>query len=204
MSVALQGSVTEAKYRACCDTLSKRALLGTAYLPLMEESVVLKFNTYNRGRQIQNAVLQTMAQQLTAGGRGSANNYLVVAIDKGSIKPDSLVQDNQGNDELQKVEFTSREVSIEVLAGWHRIMAARSATESLEARWYVVDKQCADTQESDDAESDGSAGEQNVFDETRDLISNTMTELATWPTQFYDIGVFQPCLTSLWTLTLFR
>jgi len=167
----------------------------------MNSQVELKFRTYNKGRQVQKDVLGTMTRMMKSGDCHAPKQPLVVAVSRAQIKLESLAQGEGG---LGGVEFTpGTKATVEVLAGLHRVEAARSASVYLRVRLTKLQKQLDryGTEGSSDSEGERASGDGLGFAELAErevgLTKDIIESIETWPVKFYDIGTFQPHSTLL-------
>lgn len=157
--------------------------------------VALRFRTYNPGREIQEDLLRSMVERMKLGQCSSASNPLIVAVDLAMVNTESLTicDANQTQPEgLKKVIFnTSAPVSLELLAGMHRVKAARIASEQLRARFRKLDQRLS-TQPNPEAFPPEQGENDPLLFALRDelaVVKNVIELVEHWPVHFYDIGM---------------
>jgi len=178
--------------------LCQHAFLGRAKLKITLTRNKLMMRTYNPGRQVEQELVRYMVGMMSSGDCRSDSNPLTIAVDGGLIDQRTLTKEAG---ELTEVRFLGTgSVTLELLAGMHRVLAAREASKALRGRLEKLEKQLGD-------EADGEAGdEEYVEGEDRpprdrqqeertaaverqlEGLKGMIESVETWPIQFYDIG----------------
>lgn len=184
---------------------SQRAFLGSAYLNISESNtrMTIEFGTYNPGRQIQQAVFQSMVEMMKLGQCDSDRSPLIIAIDANQINHETLVENSPNSSKaLVKIGFSTEEVvRLELLAGMHRVKAARTATTTLRKELENLKAKLADAKGEDSEDDDYSPGEESgppepgtnhhlqcVIKKQITMTKGIIKKVERWPVQFYDIG----------------
>ena len=187
----------EQETREKCGTLSRTAFLGTARLGITPQNqrVTLKFGTFNPGRKTQNDLLRSMTERMKLGECNSESNHLIVAVEGSKIRPESFTLDpttQDGRRKLKTVTFsTSGSVTLEVLAGMHRVKAARSASAALRLQLNNLQKRFGSGRE--DSEGEGNE-DRPLFDAVENemaALKDVVELVEEWPVDFYNIGETQ-------------
>jgi hypothetical protein len=179
----------------------QKAFLGTADLNVSIENanVLLQFGTYNPARVLQNDVFQSMVDMMKNGECPNRAHPLIVAVELGNIQLHSLTtkgDDDEPGTMLGAVEFVSTPVTLQVLAGMHRVAAAQEASAALRSR---LKKLVALEGKSQPRNIEDEDGEDGVPDEETQQIAEMarkegectkrlIERLENWPVRFYDIG----------------
>lgn len=174
---------------------SELAFLGTAWLNIspQNEMVDLKFGTYNPGRQTQEDLVRFMAEKMNLGECNSESNPLVIAVEAAKTSSESLVtgpSDRNQPSAFRQVEFNTRtSVPLELLAGMHRVKAARLASGYLTLRLKKL-KRTIDKPRKHSKEQI----EDQLIDAIKEeiaAVTRTIELVERWPVRFYDIGGVQ-------------
>lgn len=181
--------------------VSEGAFRGTALLDISSENKAIdfRFNTYNRGRTLQPDVFRTMVDMMSVGDCPNVRDPLVVAVDITLVDIHSLAHEGSPNP-LKTVPLTNGAVPLELLAGMHRVLAARAALGTLKKHLKVLRIRKDNT---DGATPDGKAAAKTTK-AAIEAASAAIKLIKTWPVRFYSIGTFGPRLTSSQTLTMPR
>lgn len=179
-----------------CEALVQEAFLGTALLNVSSENtrVALKFRTYNQGREIQEDLIRSMVERMKLGQCSSLTNPLIIAVDVAKIDPECLSIRGADEDQpgaLKKVRFTTAApASLEVLAGMHRVRAARRASSQLRTRLGKLEKQLGvepNTQDPSEEHNEENPFVRALGDELRE-VKDVIELVENWPVRFYDMG----------------
>lgn len=161
-----------------------------------------------------------MTEMMKSGECYSKANPLVVAVDSSLLRQELLAKDTEKFEDPPKVKFKGpAPVKLELLAGMHRVKAARIASGALRSQLEKVERRSGRVQKNlrrggsmdgREATDDGEASDEEVATDelptgdsqlgddleqaTEDLaewIKRTIESVETWPVRFYDIGLLQ-------------
>lgn len=197
-----QGEKTRTAYRL---EKCKGAFLGTANVDVMDGGPQLIFRTYNPGRTTNRDTVSAMAAMIEVGRCDSRSNPLVVAIDVKAIKTESLTRSYDATNHtpsLHDAEFTYTNPRLEVLAGAHRVFAARQAKTKLESdiakfRTRLKEDEVSDDSGDDDYNPDAEAEADKTPEvgTTAEILKGAIQAkqvaiegASVWPIHFYDFG----------------
>ena len=125
----------------------------------------------------------------------SAANPLIVAVDRSKVQEDSLTVGYANNPgDLEVIKFNSVGVVLELLAGMHRVKAARQASKELRVRFRHSLKWLDELQPLDNPHT-VSAVNLSLVDALKTgikSIKEVVEQIENWPVHFYDIGGLDP------------
>jgi hypothetical protein len=177
----------EEKTRRKCLQLAKRAFLGKGPLDISDDNgrIVLRFYSFNPGREVQKDLVLSMAKRIQLGDCTSECNPLIVAVEAAEVTPGTLTVEGPNKD---TVEFTVDVACLELLAGVHRVKAAQMALKHFRARLQRLENLYRASSPGDsEEESDG----HNLIDAFKSEIAHlkkSIRSLKSWPVEFYDIS----------------
>lgn len=206
----VRGLNRERKEEDAFHAASQLAFMGTAYLNISSHSTQrgMKFNTYNEGRKIQESVRRKMFEMMKFGECYSEKYPLIVAVQGSQVDAESLADGYPTpSTKLVDVKFVAPgPTSLELLAGMHRVVAARAVSATLGDRLRKVKDQL-ERHRRQGAEDEGGADAENPsdssgrgsrlayasaltvdVDETKEIIE----KVEKWAVQFYDLSSFHP------------
>ena len=160
----------------------------------MEEDTGLKFNTFNHGRELDARVVNEIVAAIVEGECKSAINPILVAIDT----TEAAVTSRDSTEQVKGPSsgtFYIPGTRVEVLAGFHRVMAARKAVHILEENLKRLRRHIGDAQEDFDDDdfdpADVKTGE-NMLDDLENkvlAIESLIERIKMWPAKLYSIGM---------------
>jgi len=185
------------KFRTFCEP----AYLGKAKLNVLLSHNTLNFGTFNPGRQNQEDLLQYMAGMMKLGECHSESNPLTIAVDASLIKLETLTKEPK---EPVPVGFKSaRPVTLELLAGAHRVLAARRASTTLRRELQkLLKRQGSMELHRDDGEPSEEEDRPTLDLQHQAIVAAIKIQIENvkgvielveqWPVLFYDIGGSRP------------
>jgi len=177
---------------------SQRAFLGIGKIDIEGPHIYLETRRFNPTRQRQNDLINRICRMLQTRDNRSASNPLTVAIRRSEIDTDTLTESYdviQHTPILSDVKIRVTKITPFVLAGYHRVAAARKAIEDstsvlvdLEDRLDTVKSQAIE--EDEDGNSIRRRDEETirVLKAEIKFIKGTLAMIRSWPVRFYDIG----------------
>ena len=177
----------------------KLAFIGTGRLDVCSEDSVksLKFGTYNSGRTLQDDLYQAMVGMMKIGDCTSADNPLILAVEPGHINLDTLNEQGNVVGKLKDIEFLDRP-PLELLAGMHRVHAARAVSKYLRTLLRKLENSTPGRRPleraGDGSDEDGPTDEvtqaTKAFEAEINWVKSTLALVEVWPVHVYDIGGF--------------
>lgn len=172
--------------------LAKGAFLGRALVNISEVNtrIAVKFGTFNPGRKVQTELLRAMVGRMTLGDCTSESSPLIIAIDPSKVSLETLAVD--GPD--RNAEFAAGgTVALELLAGMHRVKAARLVSKHLRSQLAKIERRFGDDSLSDDLDEDSGDHElTRAIEQQVARLKEVVEKVESWPVMFYDIGEHLP------------
>jgi len=185
------------------------AYLGQGKLNILLKGLIsIKLKTFNPARGTDEELVRYMTAMMTSGDCRSEANPLIIAVDPKLVIAETLTKDPA---DVGAVQFVpGKQVALELLAGMHRVVAARRASQHLRELCQKLLKQLGrGGQEGQEGVGDKPNGEGEVDEleeETQtsqerqhqervaalerqvEKLKEMIEAVETWPVKFYDIG----------------
>lgn len=180
--------------------MCQAAILGIATIRISDAGDQLVLRKFNPTREIQHDLVRKISKALEKGENRASSNPLVIAIDQNNIDTSVLADSYdivRKSPALTAASITNPKTPLFVLAGFHRVSAARSAIKSLGDRLEKL-KVSLEKIKSPHAHGRNEGGDDPSQAHQASLTSTIMSEIETleslleaaqvWPVWFYDFG----------------